>query len=49
MSATKPVEEGVKLAVENVGGIDETAVSFTPGVTVLSGRNATIARHCCSH
>lgn len=27
--------------VENVGGIDETAVNFEPGVTVLAGRNAT--------
>jgi DNA repair exonuclease SbcCD ATPase subunit len=29
------------LRVENVGGIDETAVEMTPGVTVLTGRNAT--------
>lgn len=27
--------------VENIGGIDSTAVEFTPGVTVLAGRNAT--------
>ena len=27
--------------VENVGGIDSTTVEFTPGVTVLAGRNAT--------
>lgn len=29
-----------RLHVENVGGIDETDVSFQPGVTVLAGRNA---------
>ena len=27
--------------VENIGGIDSTAVEFTPGVTILAGRNAT--------
>jgi len=31
----------VQLDVKNVGGIDETSVSFEPGVTVLEGRNAT--------
>ena len=30
-----------ELVVRNVGGIDETAVAFEPGVTVLTGRNAT--------
>ena len=29
------------LWAENIGGIDETTVSFSPGVTVLVGRNAT--------
>jgi len=29
------------LAVENVGGIDETTVEFSPGVTALVGPNAT--------
>ena len=33
--------EKVHLRVENVGGIDETDVTFEPGVSVLSGRNAT--------
>lgn len=33
--------EEVHLRVENVGGIDETDVTFEPGVSVLSGRNAT--------
>ncbi|WP_066385910.1 archaea-specific SMC-related protein, partial [Halalkalicoccus paucihalophilus] len=27
--------------VEHIGGIDSTSVEFTPGVTVLAGRNAT--------
>lgn len=31
----------VELSVSNIGGIDETTVSFSRGVTVLSGRNAT--------
>ena len=30
-----------ELLVRNVGGIEQTDVSFEPGVTVLSGRNAT--------
>ncbi|MFQ3320495.1 MAG: DNA repair exonuclease SbcCD ATPase subunit [Natronomonas sp.] len=29
------------LSVTNLGGIDSTAVEFAPGVTVLTGRNAT--------
>jgi DNA repair ATPase RecN len=33
-------EEG-HIAVENIGGIDETEIAFEPGVTVLAGRNAT--------
>ncbi|MFC6719791.1 archaea-specific SMC-related protein [Natrialbaceae archaeon GCM10025810] len=34
-------EKEVTLDVENIGGIDETSVELSPGVTVLSGRNAT--------
>lgn len=34
-------EEDVQLTVENVGGIDSTSVTFSPGVTILVGRNAT--------
>jgi DNA repair exonuclease SbcCD ATPase subunit len=30
-----------RIEVRNVGGIDETAVEFDPGITVLTGRNAT--------
>ena len=33
--------ERVVVDVKNVGGIDESRVEFTPGVTVLVGRNAT--------
>ena len=40
---TKPdsLARTAELAVRNVGGIDETTVAFDPGVTVLTGRNAT--------
>ncbi|ELY49434.1 archaea-specific SMC-related protein [Natronorubrum sulfidifaciens] len=37
----QPIPEEATLEVDNIGGIDETAVSFQQGVTVLSGRNAT--------
>ncbi|QFU84881.1 archaea-specific SMC-related protein [Natronorubrum aibiense] len=37
----RDVPEEATLVVDNIGGIDETAVSFQQGVTVLSGRNAT--------
>jgi recombinational DNA repair ATPase RecF len=33
--------EQASLSVSNIGGIDETHVSFEQGITVLSGRNAT--------
>jgi DNA repair exonuclease SbcCD ATPase subunit len=33
--------EQATLSVSNIGGIDQTEVSFEQGVTVLSGRNAT--------
>lgn len=38
-----PVEKAVpvKLTAQNTGGIEQTSVSFDPGVTVLVGRNAT--------
>lgn len=31
----------VEVSVQNIGGIDEAAVAFQPGVTVLTGPNAT--------
>jgi DNA repair exonuclease SbcCD ATPase subunit len=33
--------ENISLHVRNIGGISETTVDFTPGVTILTGRNAT--------
>jgi septal ring factor EnvC (AmiA/AmiB activator) len=34
-------QETTTVAVRNVGGIDECEVSFTPGVTLFTGQNAT--------
>lgn len=34
-------EVKVRLDVRNIGGIDDSSVTFEPGVTVLAGRNAT--------
>jgi len=34
-------ETAVRLEAENIGGIQETAVEFESGVTILTGRNAT--------
>ncbi|WP_436931372.1 archaea-specific SMC-related protein [Halosimplex halobium] len=41
MGATDSKAKPVDVAVENVGGIDRTEVSFSAGVTILTGRNAT--------
>lgn len=41
MSSGQTGLQRARIDVENVGGIDSTSVSFEPGVTVLSGRNAT--------
>lgn len=41
MSKRVGLNETVELTVENIGGIDETTVEFTDGVTMLAGRNAT--------
>ena len=42
MTSIEPeIKANVQLAVENVGGIDRTDLAFTPGVTILAGRNAT--------
>jgi predicted nucleic acid-binding Zn-ribbon protein len=38
---TKLFGRTATLDVRNVGGIDETTVEFEPGITVLTGRNAT--------
>ncbi len=41
MSQAEVEERVVELHVENIGGIDETTVELAPGVTILTGRNAT--------
>lgn len=33
-------EERARIHVKNIGGIDETEITFSPGVTILAGRNA---------
>jgi recombinational DNA repair ATPase RecF len=39
-TATPPVDGEVQLSVQNLGGISEADVTFSTGVTLLSGRNA---------
>lgn len=41
MNTVDPKEAPATVYVENIGGISETEVDISPGVTVLSGRNAT--------
>jgi DNA repair exonuclease SbcCD ATPase subunit len=41
MTETRSLEHPATFRVTNVGGIDETTVDIEPGVTVLTGRNAT--------
>jgi chromosome segregation ATPase len=41
MATQVSTDESVQLHVENIGGITETTVDVTPGVTILTGRNAT--------
>ncbi len=41
MSKANILDQTTKLEVENMGGIDKTTVDFSPGITVLAGRNAT--------
>ena len=41
MSQADMTETPASVAVENIGGIAETEVDLPPGVTVLTGRNAT--------
>ncbi|MFB6295582.1 MAG: archaea-specific SMC-related protein [Halobacteriales archaeon] len=41
MSQKQTQVETVELEAENIGGIDRTETELSPGVTVLSGRNAT--------
>jgi len=41
MSQAQAAEEHAELSVENVGGINTTEIALSPGVTSLTGRNAT--------
>lgn len=41
MSSRQAVQDDIEVDVHNIGGIDETHVTFEPGVTILTGRNAT--------
>ncbi|GAA0239396.1 archaea-specific SMC-related protein [Haladaptatus pallidirubidus] len=41
MESTQRNRTPVELSATNIGGIDQTSVTFSPGVTVLTGRNAT--------
>ena len=41
MSPVQSAKEKVTVRAENIGGIDHTEVEFSPGVTILTGRNAT--------
>lgn len=41
MQSHTSMETSASLAVECIGGIEETAVDLAPGITVLEGRNAT--------
>ena len=41
MSTKQVAAEHVRLRARNIGGISETEVVFEPGVTILTGRNAT--------
>lgn len=41
MTKAETVDATATVRVENVGGIDQTAVDIPPGVTILEGRNTT--------
>ncbi|MBX0297693.1 archaea-specific SMC-related protein [Haloarcula nitratireducens] len=41
MSTPESISETAEFEVENIGGIDSTQISIPPGVTVLTGKNAT--------
>lgn len=41
MSTEELTQENVHIYAENIGGIDRTEIDASPGVTVLTGRNAT--------
>jgi DNA repair exonuclease SbcCD ATPase subunit len=41
MATSEQLTDSAHFSVENIGGIDRTAVDIPPGVTVLTGKNAT--------
>ncbi len=41
MSAKQITSKDIQIRAENIGGIDRTDLAFSPGVTALTGRNAT--------
>ncbi|MFD1685923.1 chromosome segregation protein SMC, partial [Halobellus litoreus] len=41
MATSEQLTDSAHFSVENVGGIDHTEVDIPPGVTVLTGKNAT--------
>ncbi|WP_302082375.1 archaea-specific SMC-related protein [Salinibaculum rarum] len=41
MESKERPQNQVRLEAENIGGIERTTVAFDPGVTILTGRNAT--------
>lgn len=41
MANAKATEQAISLHVENIAGITETTVELSPGVSILTGRNAT--------
>ena len=41
METQEVTREEVRLQAENIGGIEQTDITFDPGVTILTGRNAT--------
>lgn len=41
MSVSEPATTSIEVTVNHVGGIDNTTVSFSPGSTVLAGRDET--------
>lgn len=41
MNTAEALSETVELTVEDIRGVDEAAVSFSPDVTILTGHNTT--------
>jgi chromosome segregation ATPase len=41
MSSGEQTERATAITIENIGGINDASVEFDPGVTILTGRNAT--------